>query len=179
MPISTERKPMTGAVIARPMPVGIRSPSRQLVVAEGEVEPDDGAEDAEDRPSAPSVFIPPATMTPTTAPMAMPGPQPRRMPKSTAPLAAWAAHRAERGEDDGRERGREADLHDLRPVVAERGEGVEEGRHQDDAAADAEQAGDHPGEGADGDEQAPPAGAARRGAASASAGPRRAAGSRP
>ena len=36
------------------------------------------------------VFMPPATMTPTTAPTAMPGPQPRRIDQSTAPFLAWA-----------------------------------------------------------------------------------------
>ena len=74
-------------------------------------------------------------------------------PKSTAPLAAWPRIERMRGEDDGGERGGEADLHDLRPVVAEGEEGVEEGRHQHDAAADAEQPGDDPGEGADDDEE--------------------------
>ena len=99
------------------------------------------------------VFMPPATITPTTAPTAMPGPPAAQDRPVDRALLGVGAHRALRGEDDGGERGGEADLHDLRPVVAEGEEGVEEGRHQHDAAADPEEPGDHPGDGADDDEE--------------------------
>ncbi|MPL79187.1 hypothetical protein SDC9_25062 [bioreactor metagenome] len=58
-------------------------------------------------------------------------------------------HRADRGDDDRGKRGRDADLHQVVRAVAEPGEEVVEGRHQNDAAADAEKPGEDASEGAD------------------------------
>jgi len=57
--------------------------------------------------------------------------------------------RPQRGDDDGRQRGGDADLHQLRAAIAKMAEGVEEGGDKDDAAADAQKAADHAGKGAD------------------------------
>ena len=143
---------MTGAVTARPMPVGMWSPSRQLVAAEGEIEPDERAEHAEDHHQRRGLHAAGHQHADHGADGDARAPAAQDAAVDGA-LLRMRAHRALRGEDDGGERGGEADLHDLRPVVAEREEGVEEGRHQHDAAADAEQPGDHAGDGADQDQE--------------------------
>ncbi len=62
------------------------------------------------------------------------------------PLAVMPPGRADRGEDDGRQRGPDGDLHDLAAVhVGERQRHVER-RHDDHPAADAEKPCQHPAE---------------------------------
>ena len=72
-------------------------------------------------------------------------PEPQDLPLHRA-LAVMRQHRADRGDEDRRQRGRQADLHHVRPAIARRGQDRDEGRHQHDAAADPQQPGQDPGE---------------------------------